>query len=528
MKRCLSTLAVCLAFASVFAQHQSYLPTKTPKTSAFEHIEYKAEMQLSSSVNKTPLWLNANKYGLSSLEKTNGYVRGAIERKLSTDDEHVWGVGYGLDVVLPVNYTSKLIIQQAYAEGRWHKGVLTIGAKEQPMELKDNQLSSGSQTLGINARPIPQVRLALGEYWAIPYTKGWLKIKGHVAYGKMTDDSWQHSFTNQMSKYADDVLFHSKAGYLKIGNEESYRRWSLELGLEMAATFGGTAYIPVAGGMRKVENQKGISSFLKAFLPGGNDVTEAGTVYKNSEGNQVGSWLARINYDTDTWRMSVYVDKYFEDHSSMLLLDYDGYGEGAQWNVKEKRKYFRYDLKDWILGLSYRAKYHRWISGVTFEYIYSKYQSGPIYHDHTQGRKEHISGVDNFYNHHIYTGWQHWGQAIGNPLYTSPIYNKDGKIEFKNNRFEAIHFGIDGNPNDYFYYRILATYQTALGTYNDPFVKDKHNFSFLVESQYDFANAKNFLKGCSIKLGYGMDMGSLLEGINAGFQLTFIKKGLLK
>ena len=45
-------------------------------------IEYKAEAQASVSDGTTPLWLNANKYGLSSLEKTNGYLRGAVIRPL--------------------------------------------------------------------------------------------------------------------------------------------------------------------------------------------------------------------------------------------------------------------------------------------------------------------------------------------------------------------------------------------------------------------------------------------------------------
>ena len=94
------------------------------------------------------------KYGLSSLETANGYVRGGIERLLTTDEGRKFGLGYGLDVVLPINYTSKAIIQQAYVEGRWWHGTLTIGAKEEPMELKNNELSSGSQTLGINARPV--------------------------------------------------------------------------------------------------------------------------------------------------------------------------------------------------------------------------------------------------------------------------------------------------------------------------------------------------------------------------------------
>ena len=63
------------------------------------------------------------------------------------------------------------------------------------MELKNNELSSGAQTLGKNARPVPQVRIALADYYTLPLTKGWLHLKGHIAYGKMTDDNWQHEFT---------------------------------------------------------------------------------------------------------------------------------------------------------------------------------------------------------------------------------------------------------------------------------------------------------------------------------------------
>ena len=34
-------------------------------------LGYKVEMQASVSKGQTPLWLNANKHGLSSLDKTN-------------------------------------------------------------------------------------------------------------------------------------------------------------------------------------------------------------------------------------------------------------------------------------------------------------------------------------------------------------------------------------------------------------------------------------------------------------------------
>lgn len=34
------------------------------------------------------------------------------------------------------------------------------------------------------------------------------------------------------------------------------------------------------------------------------------------------------------------MDHYFEDHSGMFFLDYDGYGSGENWNVKERSRYF--------------------------------------------------------------------------------------------------------------------------------------------------------------------------------------------
>ena len=444
-------------------------------------LEYDIEMQSTFSEGRTPLWLNANKYGLSSLDNTNGYLRAGVFRPLRTDSVRRWGMGYGVDVAVPYNFTSDFVVQQAFIEGRWLHGVMTVGSKEYPMELKNNLLSSGSQTLGINARPIPQVRIALPEYWTLPFAKGWLHLKGHIAYGRMTDDRWQHEFTNRKNKYADDVLFHSKAGYLKIGNEDVFCPFSLELGLEMAATFGGTAYRPDGkGGMTVLKGDTGLGAYWNAFVPGGYDTGE--TTYQNVEGNHVGSWLIRMNWDTDMWRFSVYADKYFEDHSAMFQLDYDGYGQGEEWDEKKKSRYVLYDFKDIMLGMELNIKYDRWINDVVFEYIYSKYQSGPIYHDHTNTISDHIGGRDNFYNHSIYTGWQHWGQVIGNPLYRSPIYNEDGTIMVKDNRFMAFHLGIDGRPFPRFMYRVLASWQEGLGTYDEPYENKRNNFSLLVES----------------------------------------------
>ena len=372
MKHTILALVSLLATTPMMAQYAWQYDAHPGKLDLGEGIRYRVETQGSFSKDKTPLWLNANKHGLSSLDETNGYVRATAIRPLLNDSSRRWGVGYGLDVAAPLHYTSNVVVQQAFVEGRWLHGTLTIGAKEEPMELKNNRLSSGSQTLGINARPVPQVRLALPRYWTIPALGRWLQVKGHIAYGMMTDDSWQHSFTNKQSKYADHVLYHSKAGYLKIGSEDRFIPWSLELGLEQATLFGGTAYVPDgSGGMRVIENDKGISSFWHAFVPAGGDKPSEGTVYRNKEGNVLGSWLVRFNYDGERVAWHLYADKYYEDLSSMFQLDYDGYGEGDEWNTKKKTRFFLYDFKDWMLGAELNLKYGTWLRSVVFEYLYT-------------------------------------------------------------------------------------------------------------------------------------------------------------
>ena len=514
-KRAWMSLLLVFMQLTVFAQYawQENEERSKSRPQLTKDIDYSLEFQGTFSKGKTPLWLNANKHGLSSLKECNGYTRAGIFRPLSADSIRRWGIGYGADMAVAAGFTSEVVVQQAFVEARWLHGVLTIGAKEYPMELKNPWLSSGSQTLGINARPVPQARLALPKYWTLPFGNGWIHLKGHIAVGKMTDDSWQHEFTQKKSRYADDVMYHSKAGYLKFGNDYAEFPLSVELGLEMAAQYGGKPYIiGKDGNMTKVETKGGLKGLWNVFIPGGSDATDG--LYHNKSGNHLGSYVFRINYNTEYWMASLYGDHFFEDHSQMFLIDYNGYGSGEDWNKWVKNRYFMYALKDIMLGAEFRLHYGRWLKDVLVEYLHTTYQSGPYNHDRTQNISDHIAGTDDYYNHYIYTGWQHWGQVIGNPLYRSPIYNNDGKIDVKNNRFIAWHLGVRGEPTDNLAYRLLATYQKAWGTYENPFTRPHHNASFLLEATYR-------LNRWSLTGAYAMDFSSdKLYGHNAGLQLT--------
>lgn len=494
-----SLLSICCALA---------LNTPAAPTEPEDTIHYSISMESSAAWGdaRTPLWLNANKYGMSSLEQYNGLVRAQVHQDLTAHSEKNWDLAWGIDLAGAKNFTSTFLVQQAYLKLRWLNGTLTIGSKEEPMQLKPQELSSGSQTFGINARPVPQVRLALDDYQNIFRNSHWLAIKGHVSYGFMTDGSWQKSFTQEKSRYAEDVLYHSKAGYLRFGNPE--KPFTFEAGLEMACEFGGKSIRN--GNVRK--ESLGLRGFFDAMFMTGKGPGETTSV--GGYGNTVGSWVARANLNYPEWYLGLYFDHYFEDHSGMFLLDYNGYGTGDEWNVKKENKWVHYKLKDMLLGAEFKLKNGTWLKDIVVEYLYTKYQSGDTYHDHTAEDPSHIGGKDEYYNHYFYAGWQHWGQAIGNPLYASPIYNQDHRLIFKNNRFTAWHLGVSGQILPQLGYRLLFSALTdGLGTYTyNPLPAPVSNCSLMTELNYTRQDWK-------LSLRYGQDNGELL-GHNRGVQLS--------
>ena len=275
--------------------------------------------------------------------------------------------------------------------------------------------------------------------------------------------------------------------------------------------------------MEVVHNSASPRAFWHAFFPAGSDATDGS--FTNKEGNHLGAWLMRCNWQQAAWGVSLYADHYFEDNSSMIHLNKNGWGTGSDAQHMQRQRYFVYDFKDWLLGGELRLNGTPWLQKVVAEYVYSKYQGGPVYHDHTPNVAEHIVGRDNFYNHHLFSGWQHWGMVMGNPLYRSPIYNTDHTIEVKNNRFVAWHIGLMGEPLSRLHYRLLATYQQGFGTYYQLYYPPRRALNLLLETHYAFAEASKWA-GWSVILAAALDTGTLY-GRQQGLQLTLRKTGML-
>lgn len=470
-------------------------------------ISYSTELSGTfSNGDIAPFWLSANRYGLSSIQSNSGYIRGGLFRDADCDSLKEWKIGYGADIAVAANHSSDFFIQQLYGELRYKKGSLTIGSRQMPLMFKNEQLSSGDMTYGINAHPIPQVRLELNEYWSLPLTNNWFGFKGHISYGYFTDGDWQKSFTSgTRSVHCNNALFHSKSGYIRIGKEDVFPV-TFTAGVHFCAQFGGESWNT---GKRLddtsdftgdyVKNSNGIKSFWHAFFPGGSDATDGD--YDNAEGNQLGSYQACLEYKGSEWGAKVYCEHYFDDHSQM---------------------FFQYDWKDFLWGVEVKLPKNPVVNTVVCEYLGTKDQTGPIYHDHTTTLPTQISGVDNYYNHNIYGGWQHWGQTIGNPLITSPIYNDNHHLFFYNNRVSAYHLGISGEPTSCISYRMLYTKVKSLGTYSIPHQDPVHARYFLAEVTY----TPSFWNGTSITGAFSTNSGDMIKE-SIGGQISIKKTGLL-
>ena len=464
-----------------------------------EDVQYGGSLRGTfGSGDNAPFWFTNNRYGLGALGNNTFLARTFIKRDIEADSQRVWRIGYGAELAAGYGNQCKFNIQQAYFDAQWRMLRLSLGQKERPSELKNGELSTGGMTLGTNARPVPQVRLELPDFWNVPGTKGWLAIKAHIAYGIYTDNKWQRAFNaGRGDLYTQNSMFHSKALFFRIGNEEKFPL-TLKWGLEMACQFGGKGYnVRSYQGEKLEQGVKLGGNILKALVPSGGDVND--DVFSNAAGNHIGSWHARLDWQDKNWSVGGYMEHLFEDHSQI----------GMQYGF----------WKDMLLGIEVNLPKNPYVSCIVYEHLGTKNQSGPIFHDATIENPQQISANDNYYSHHVYGSWQHAGYMMGNPLILSPMYNRyhgiRSSLTCNFSRANAHHVGLKGNPTDWLSWRAIYTYEKNLGTYDRPVIDPLEGHFLLLEATY----RPRQLKGLSVTAAYGHNSGTLLGKAN-GAMLT--------
>lgn len=459
---------------------------------------------VASSGDFAPLWISSNKHGIVSPYGNSAYEGIALNRDTSMDSLYNWKFGYGVELLLKQNATSSFNIQQAYAQVGYKGITLTLGAKEREIDLRNNELTSGGLSLGTNATPLPMAMVDL-DYFSIPHTNDWWKWRMRLGYGFTTDGNWQKRWVGDTStmRYTSNVLYNEKALYWKFGNEK-HTPLSFEIGLQMMCLFGGTTYNAVGRGIKDSEtihHPADLHAFWAALMPiGTKDATDG--VNHNAQGNTLGSYNMRLQWKTADWSVGAYFERFFEDHSMLTV---------------------QYGIYDHLIGVDATLPKNKIVSNILVEHISTKDQSGAVYHDGTANMPDAIAGRDNYYNHRLYAGWQHWGMGIGNPLLISPIYNADHNLLFVSNRMQAWHIGLSGKPSAELHWRTLASFTKHWGSYAFPLPDIVNESHLLAEVTYQPKWASN---SCAT-LAVGSTHSKLVDN-TIGTQLTIRKRFSIK
>lgn len=450
------------------------------------HINIASAGTLSGGDN-APFWLTNNQYGLGSIDNNSGYLR--IQTLGSKKLADKLKLQFGVDVVAAQNLNSDFHFQQVYGDLSYKNVKLSIGSKERAPLFKNELLSTGGMTLSNNARPIPQVEVSLPEFVPVPYTKGLLKIIGGISYGKFIDDKFKRNNAAD-GYYAEEILYHRKYGFLKFENNST---WNFIVGLEMDTQWGGQFY---KDGKYAWSSPAKAKDFFKVLVPmsGGSDSNMTDQV--NIQGNVYGSLHLITNYRKENYTVKAYIERFFEDHSGLFFKS----------------------IPDGLYGIEVNLQKKGWITGVLFEYLHTKNQSGPFLWDKNDQIPVQVSGGDNYYNHIDYISLSNYGFVTGNPLLTSPIYNNGSSLTVYNTRLSSFHGGITGYINNHLKYRALFTYSQSWGTPLLPSRSIRDQFSTMFETTY--SNDK--LKGWLFSGAFAYDKSDMI-GDNTGVQFKVSK-----
>lgn len=451
----------------------------------------------------TAFQLVSNRHHTLGTRSNTAYLRGAINVAHSFNKDFV--MSGAIDAIASVHADHKAYLQQCYANLSYKSFFIEAGSREEKPVLRDNQLSTGAFVKGTNAKPIPQVHFGTNSFWTVPYTKDWLQINFDFGYGKFLDNDYHERMFRQEGsnnkKYATGTYYHQKHLYFR---SNPTKRFFAIAGIEHVVQFAGTRYEYENGELVAKQKPANLKAFWNVILPlGDSNYFEHESNEDWVFGNHIGMMTVQFGWNINkNHLLQVYLDNPFEDGSGIRK----GNGWDGLWGVQYNNK---------NIGRQY-------IRSAVFEYFQSTNQSGPLhwdggdYPDPIRSQiTDFVTGNDDYYNHSFYDGYAYYGMTPGNSLITSPIYNKDGNLYFRDNRVKAWHLGVNGEITSCLSYLVKGSYREGWGRYSYPLPVKHHSFDAMLQGVYNvgpwqFSASYAFDKGniygnCStfdIKIGF--------------------------
>lgn len=462
---------------------------ESPLTSTSVTYDLTAETAVGTG-DYTAYQLVTNRHHVLATRPNTAYMRGAvnIEQPLGNN----FTLSGAVDVIASAHADHKVYLQQCYANLNWKGFFLEAGSREQRPVLRNERLSIGHFTLGINAKPIPQVHIGTTDFWTIPFTKGWLQMHFDGGYGKQMDSGYREDVFQRAPNvnfgYTTGIYYHQKHLYFRTNPEKLI---FVTFGIEHVAQFGGTNVAWENGQLVSKSKPANLKAFWNVILPlGDSHYYENNAMEDWVYGNHLGSMTIQLGWNINKHHLlQVYIDDPFEDGS--------GIRKSNGWDA--------------LLGAEYtnKAPGRQWVRGAVVEYFQSTNQSGPLHYDSGDYPEpirsqitDLVTGNDNYYNHMFYSSYSHYGMTPGIALITSPIYNKDGYNQYRDNRVKAWHVAVEGELTDRLSYLVKGSYREGWGTYNVPLVEKHHSFDAMLQGNYQLGD-------WNFSAAYGFDLGNI-------------------
>lgn len=448
-----------------------------------------------------PLWLVSNRWGSISDQQydastyagfSNTHIFGKKYLSKSNPtgiEQPIVYVKYGANVINN-NHLQDFIFQEGYVKAGYKHLEIRYGRfKDIPGE-SDQDLSSGSLGVSGNALPIPKISIALTDYVNVPFTNGWLQIKGLMSHGWFGRDRYLNSY------------YHEKTLYLRAGK----RKFKFFAGLQHYAEWGGKR--------DDIQLDRSFKGFLNVFF----------SVNNADDGS---------GFDPNALKYAVY---HAGDQRGVLEFGFDLETEKTFLHFYHQTPFdgtWGVDIRnvDNLSGFSIVPKNEKSVlKKLLLEFIYTRQAENYAPPDNRQA----------YYNNGYYrTGWEYDNQIVGTPLfinrYRAQFYpyfqqfgikpfdwsssNIPGNANIVYNQIVGGHIGLSLQLSNKLGGKTLVTYTNGMFQNGGP---NLGQFYTLQELYYSFS------KSLKISAGFALDAGDFTHNVGGLLGVNYQFKNSLK
>lgn len=388
-----------------------------------------------SSGKDLPFWLKSNQDGVfSSAYNLTQLLRTGFSRSFGNS---VKGLDYTFGAEVVAGYGDKLYYQpnQYWIGVKYDWVTLKFGAEADPVRFGGLSSTNGNMDASNNARPLPRISLATNDYVSFPFNRGFFSWKALYSEGMILDNS-----------YIQNAHLHHKSFSGKV---ELPWKLDISFGLDHYVFWGGTS--PSGG---RLPGWKDYFRYILS-LRAGSDFPPGDQ--SNAAGSQLFLYNLEVHKVFNEKQVTFYWNHPFQNRSGMKLAN----------------------IADGLWGIHFSmGNDPRMVSEFVYEWMNTLSQENIA----TSGQ---IYSGESYFNNSVYqSGFTHFAQMMGSPIFVPTLNDSGASVGFEDTRMWMHHLGAKGFLGKSLRWKVLLTYSGNFGTGGYSLSTPVKEFSSLEELIY--------------------------------------------